>query len=138
MPASTCELPPITLHLPGANAVMNDIPVRLSASPSSLDVDNEQLTVRSHPAVFRPFANLSSPESESFIMLTRENLSLYVRPCFVCLLWRSSHLPLVLVRNRQQTDNLVGAGFHCCESRLGSRQYLQKSFESRFRLYNAR
>jgi len=44
MPASTCELPPINLRLPGANPVMSDIPVEFPTSPSSLDVDHEQLT----------------------------------------------------------------------------------------------
>jgi len=48
MPASTCGPLPINLHLPGANTVMGDIPVELPTSPSSLDVDHEQLTRTVH------------------------------------------------------------------------------------------
>lgn len=48
MPASPCEIPPINVHLPGANAVISEIPVKLTASPSSLAVDDEQLTRTVH------------------------------------------------------------------------------------------
>jgi hypothetical protein len=77
MPGSTCELPPINLHLPGgADAVMGDIPIEFPASPSSLDVDHEQLTVWLRFATaFSPLANLSPPESEPFIILTTANRS---------------------------------------------------------------
>ena len=61
MPASTFELSSINVHLPGANGVMNDITVGLSTSPSSLDVDHEQLTVPPRFTAFRPSANLSHP-----------------------------------------------------------------------------
>lgn len=80
MTALTCELPPINLRLPGANAVMNDIPVGSSTSPSSLDVDHEQLTVQPRFATSRLSTNLFSLESESFIILMRENRSPCVRP----------------------------------------------------------
>ena len=46
MLAPSSGLPPIAVHLPGANALMNDIPVESSTSPSSLAADEEQLTVR--------------------------------------------------------------------------------------------
>jgi len=52
MPASTFRLPPINVHLPGASAVMSDIPVELPTSPSLLDVDHEQLTVWLHSIAF--------------------------------------------------------------------------------------
>jgi len=48
MPAPTRELPAINLHLPDAKAVMSDIPVEWPTSPSSLDVDHEQLTRTVH------------------------------------------------------------------------------------------
>lgn len=79
MPALTHEFAPISVRLPGANAVMSDIPVGLFTSPPSLDVDHEQLTVRLHSSAFRPLANLSSLESESLITLMRASPSPYVR-----------------------------------------------------------
>ena len=63
MPAPTCGYPSINLQLPGANAVMGDIPVELPASPSSLDVDHEQLTVRPPPLPF--ICRLTSPHSKA-------------------------------------------------------------------------
>ena len=85
MPTSACEFPPINLHLPGASAVTSDIPIGLPTSPSSLDVDHEQLTVWVSLHWLHSFANLYSPESELFITLTTENLSLSVCPCYACL-----------------------------------------------------
>jgi len=73
MPGSTCEIPPINLHLPGADAVTDDIPIKFPASPSSLDVDHEPLTVRPRFAVFSPLVNHPPPESEPFIILTTAN-----------------------------------------------------------------
>ena len=100
MPASTRELPHINLRLHGVNAVMGDIPVELPVSPSSVDVDHEQLTVRPRLATFCPPADPSPPKSEPFIILMRENRSPYVRPCYLRLRQRSAHLPFVLVRSR--------------------------------------
>ena len=63
MPASTRELLRVNLRLQGANAVMGDIPVELPVSPSSLDVEHEQLTVR--PSSL-PFARpLTSPHQKA-------------------------------------------------------------------------
>ena len=59
MPASTHEIPAINLYIPGASAATSDIPVELSTSPSSLDVDHEQLTVCPPSAGFSPSADLS-------------------------------------------------------------------------------
>ena len=100
MPAPTCGHPSINLQLPGANAVMSDIPVELPASPSSLDVDHERLTVRPrHCLLFvdRP-------------LLTRKRLVHYAyegKLIIVCPseLWppssqRSAYFPLNLVGNR--------------------------------------
>jgi len=75
MPGSTCEVPPINLHLPGADAVTSDIPIKLPTSPSSLDVDHEQLTVWPRFTAFSPFTNHSPPKSEPFITLTMANRS---------------------------------------------------------------
>ena len=73
MPGSTCGAPPINLHLPGADAVTSDIPIELPTSPSSLDVDHEQLTVWHRFTALSPLANHSPSESEPFIMLMTEN-----------------------------------------------------------------
>ena len=59
MPGSTREIPAINLYIPGASAVTSDIPVELPASPSSLDVDHEQLTVRPPFTSFSPSADFS-------------------------------------------------------------------------------
>lgn len=59
MPGSAREIPAINIYIPGASAVTGDIPVELPTSPSSLDVDHEQLTVRP------PFTG-SSPSADLF------------------------------------------------------------------------
>jgi len=48
MPTSSLQLPPINLHFSGADTAMNDTPPELSTSPSSLAVDDEQLTQTIH------------------------------------------------------------------------------------------
>jgi len=48
MPASAHEIPAINLYIQGASAVTSDIPVEFPTSPSSLDVDPEQLTRTVH------------------------------------------------------------------------------------------
>ena len=58
MPASSFGFPPITVNLPGVNAVMSDIPVQLPASPSSLALDDEQLMVRPRFTIFSQLDNL--------------------------------------------------------------------------------
>jgi hypothetical protein len=73
MPTPTCGHPPINFQLPGANAVMSDIPVELPASPYSLDVDHEQLTVRPCFTAFCLSTDLSSLESDPFTMFMRAN-----------------------------------------------------------------
>ena len=78
MPASSCELPPISVNLPRTNAVMGDIPLESSTSPSSLAADDEQLTVRPCLATFHSLANIFSLQSKPFITLTTENPSLCV------------------------------------------------------------
>jgi hypothetical protein len=65
--------PPIKLQLPGANAVMSDIPVEFPASPYSLDVDDEQLTVRLRFTAFCPSTNAFSLESGPFITPMKAN-----------------------------------------------------------------
>lgn len=99
MPASTCEISPINLHLPGASAVMSGIPVELPTSPCSLDVDHEHLTVWPHFTTFSPWANLLLLESEPFITLMTVNRSPYVRSRCARPRRRSVYLTSVLVRN---------------------------------------
>lgn len=55
MMAVSSKLPPVSVHLPGANAVMSDISLEPSTSPSSFVADDEQLTVRTTPP--SPFAD---------------------------------------------------------------------------------
>lgn len=58
MPASSCEFSPIDVHLPSANSVISDTALESSTSPSSLAVDDEQLTVRPHFTLIRPLSYL--------------------------------------------------------------------------------
>lgn len=44
----TPELPPINVHLPGADAAMGNTPLKSSTSPSFLATDDEQLTQTVH------------------------------------------------------------------------------------------
>lgn len=83
MPASPHKIPPINVHLPGANAVISEIPVELTASPSSLSVDDEQLTVRSPSTNFHLSAHLCLLGSEPSIIPMRGNRSPCVFPLVV-------------------------------------------------------
>ena len=108
---SSCAIPPVNVHLPASNTVISDIPVGSSTSPSSLVADDEQLTVRPLTAAPCPFAYLCPLESEQFIILMTVDRSRSVPPCCDRLRRRSCiYLPLALVRNREQTGVLSGAG----------------------------
>lgn len=107
---SSCAIPPVNVHFPGSNTAISDIPVGSSTSPSSLVADDEQLTVRPLFAAPCPFAYLCPPKSEPFIILMTVDRSRCVLPCCDRLRRRSVYLPLALVRNREQTDVLSGAG----------------------------
>ena len=81
MSSPTCELPPVGLRLPSAKAVMGDIPVGLSTSPSSVDTNHEQLTVWPFSVTFRALTNLIR---KRIVHYAHEGNSVTVRTFMLC------------------------------------------------------
>ena len=101
MSTSSCATPSVNVHLPGANAAINDIPVGSSTSPSLLTLDDERLTVRPRFTALHPFAYPYPLESEPLVILMMADRSPCVLPCCYRLCRRSVYPPLALVRNRE-------------------------------------
>lgn len=96
MPTSPSKLLPISVNLPGANAVMGGIPLGSSVSPSSFATYDEPLTVRPCSVMFGLLGNLYLRESKPSITPVMANPSLLARPSVITSV--GAHIiPLTLV-----------------------------------------
>ena len=96
MHTSTPDTSPVGVHPSGANAVINGTPPE--TSPSSLTLDDEELTVRPWLSLLRCYLSLSAQKRT--VHFTYAGQSITVRPpCREPLRRRSLYPPSVLVRN---------------------------------------